>query len=213
MKGLIALVSTLIAAVNLPLLAGAHEIEGNLFMPDPDAKADWKTRTRILLDGGLQEAYVKRDGSFKFYDISSGSHKIEVFSTDYIFPGVVMEVTDSGDTSAHVNNYISDSTPSIPYPLKLHPMGKQLFFAPRKGWSPIDLLKNPMVLMMLAMGAMGVFLPKMIENMDPEMQEEMKTITPRSAMAELLGAGSDNTTNNAPPPPAQKKKGKKNTKG
>ncbi|KNC77124.1 hypothetical protein SARC_10409, partial [Sphaeroforma arctica JP610] len=171
---------------------------------------DWTARARILLDGGERESFVRSDGSFSVHGVAAGSHVLDVYSPEYTYSGVKLEVSDSDGITAMANNHMNNMAATMPYPLKLHPTGKQVYFQPRKGWSPFDLLKNPMLLMMLAMGVMGYFLPKMMENMDEETQAEMKNITPQSAMAELWNGGASESVPKATE--STHKKGKKGKK-
>ena len=62
-------------------------------------------------------------------------------------------------------------------PLRLRPVSTAEYFEVRAAASPMAMLKNPMVLMVLMTVLMAWGMPKMIENMDPEelkmMQERM----------------------------------------
>ena len=62
-------------------------------------------------------------------------------------------------------------------PLRLRPVSTAEYFEARAAASPMAMLKNPMVLMVLMTVLMAWGMPKMIENMDPEelkmMQERM----------------------------------------
>ena len=67
------------------------------------------------------------------------------------------------------------SSPSLRYPIVLTALGKEDYYTVKTGVNILAMLKNPIVLMMLASGLMMFVLPKMMASMeaDPEMKKEM----------------------------------------
>jgi hypothetical protein len=55
--------------------------------------------------------------------------------------------------------------------------------------SPLSFLKNPMILMALVSGLFMFGMPKLMENMDPEMKEEFEEMQKNG----VLGSGTTNT--------------------
>jgi len=88
---------------------------------------------------------------------------------------------------------LTGTAQALPKPLRLHPAAKPAFFVPREPWSPLSLLKSPMVLMMLFSAAMAFGMPKLLANVDPEILEEMKHSNPQQLLSNMqteLGSGS-----------------------
>jgi len=56
----------------------------------------------------------------------------------------------------------SFSQPVMAHPLLLKPKGRFDYFTERKVFNPLNMLKNPTVIMMLVMGGMAFGLPKMV---------------------------------------------------
>ncbi|KAI0137352.1 hypothetical protein BJ170DRAFT_605516 [Xylariales sp. AK1849] len=71
-------------------------------------------------------------------------------------------------------------------------LGKKLFFQERGKFSVLTILKNPMILIGLV--SMGIFfgMPKLMENMDPEMRAEFEESQKNNPMSSLM-AGSQPT--------------------
>ncbi|KAK8133981.1 hypothetical protein PG984_005993 [Apiospora sp. TS-2023a] len=69
------------------------------------------------------------------------------------------------------------------------------YFMERSSFSVMSILKNPMIL--LAMVSMGIFflMPKMVENMDPEMRAEFEEQQKNNPMASLMGGGGQQAAN------------------
>ena len=73
---------------------------------------------------------------------------------EYIYPGAPKQTT--------------------PHPIELTAHASYQYYEPRQGFNIFGIFKNPMLLMMLVMGGMMFMMPKMMENLDPEQQEQMK---------------------------------------
>jgi len=73
--------------------------------------------------------------------------------------------------------------------IEARPLAEKYFYQERQGFSPLSFLKNPMILM--AVVSMGLIfgMPKLMENMDPEMKEEFEEMQKNG----VLGSGSTNT--------------------
>lgn len=76
------------------------------------------------------------------------------------------------------------------------------FYEERQGFSPLSLLKNPMIL--LAIVALGIAfgMPKLMENMDPETRAEFEAAQKQGGLATLMSGGSgpseDKSSSSAP---------------
>ncbi|KAI9632368.1 uncharacterized protein MKK02DRAFT_40671 [Dioszegia hungarica] len=70
---------------------------------------------------------------------------------------------------------LTTSSPSLAYPLALRPIGREDYYTPKGGVNVLGMLKNPVVLMMLASGVMMFGMPKLMASLDsdPELKKEM----------------------------------------
>eukprot|EP00123_Amoebidium_parasiticum_P022077 comp7918_c0_seq1/m.3478 comp7918_c0_seq1/g.3478 ORF comp7918_c0_seq1/g.3478 comp7918_c0_seq1/m.3478 type:complete len:203 (-) comp7918_c0_seq1:291-899(-) len=158
---------------------GTVELRGN--------KAQ-RADVRVLLDGGAQVAFLDAENNFSFKDVSEGWHLVEVSNPAHVYHTARVWVSKE-QVKARIANFLGrpDRGIEVNYPLHLRPTSEIHYFKEREKWSPLDLVKNPMILMLLFTGAMGFGLPKMMENMDPEMVEEMKEIqSGKKSFADLL---------------------------
>lgn len=76
--------------------------------------------------------------------------------------------------------------------LTIHPkvLSAKSFYEARQGFSPLSLLKNPMILLAGVALAFTFGMPKLMENMDPEMKaeyEEMQKKGPTAAIGRAMG--------------------------
>ena len=98
-------------------------------------------------------------------------------STDH--SQLLITVPTSGDPHVQIHHPsrlpLPTSSPSLPYPIALHALGKEDYYTSKTGVNILAMLKSPMVLMMLASGVMMFVLPKIMASVeaDPEMKKEM----------------------------------------
>lgn len=115
-----------------------------------------------------------RTGQFSFKLVEDGEYTLSFYIPEYQFE-VYQIVVKNGDVKAHLSNpLLPESKFDVNHPLKVRPTNRISYLAKRVPWSPMSLFKNPMMLMMIFMGVMAFGLPKMMENLDPEILEEIK---------------------------------------
>ncbi|KAI0013313.1 hypothetical protein F4779DRAFT_446244 [Xylariaceae sp. FL0662B] len=68
-------------------------------------------------------------------------------------------------------------------------LGAKVHFTERGAFSIFGILKNPMILMGLVSMVLFLGLPKLIENMDPEMRAEWEEQQKKNPMGSLMGGG------------------------
>ncbi|KAI2634295.1 hypothetical protein GGS26DRAFT_42633 [Hypomontagnella submonticulosa] len=68
-------------------------------------------------------------------------------------------------------------------------LGPKEYFIERGSFSVLGILKNPMILMGLVSMVLFLGLPKLVENMDPEMRAEWEEQQKKSPMNALMGGG------------------------
>lgn len=113
-----------------------------------------------------------------------------------LFPGT--QWSDTGVSLIPQQQDASSSTGMSTKPqasLTIYPkvLGAKSFYEARQGFSPLSLLKNPMILLAVVALAFTFGMPKLMENMDPEMRaeyEEMQKKGPTAALGRAMGGGS-----------------------
>ncbi|KAI1364666.1 hypothetical protein F5Y08DRAFT_306144 [Xylaria arbuscula] len=71
------------------------------------------------------------------------------------------------------------------FPVKV--LGSKVYYTERGSFSVLSILKNPMILMGLVSLALFIGMPKLVENMDPEMRAEFEEQSKKNPMNSLMG--------------------------
>uniref|UniRef100_A0A0M3I6X7 EMC7_beta-sandw domain-containing protein n=1 Tax=Ascaris lumbricoides TaxID=6252 RepID=A0A0M3I6X7_ASCLU len=122
----------------------------------------------------------RRDGSFVVSGIPPGSYIVEVSHVNFVFEPVRVDITSKGKFRARRLNLLQPSVvSSLPYPLRLTTAHQISYFRAREEWRLIDMLSNPMVLMMVVPLLLLVVLPKLVNTNDPEVKKEMAKSMPQ----------------------------------
>lgn len=152
------------------------KIEGKVSVPGVKP-ADWVLLTKVLVDGGEFVGFVRSDGSFEVHDVPTGSYIVEFAHPKYMFEATRIDISARGKIRARrVNNVDSKSVVQVAYPLKVRSKGLAGYFQKREEFKIVDVLKNPMVLMMVLPVVFIVILPKLVNTQDPELQKEMSNM-------------------------------------
>ncbi|XP_067948665.1 endoplasmic reticulum membrane protein complex subunit 7-like [Watersipora subatra] len=168
-----------------------------------DGHEGWLKRAHIFVNGGSYIAVPDRDGTFKVTGLSSASYVIEVSHPTFVFQPVRVDINSKGKMRARKLNHLQpNQVEQVEYPLVLRAQGKAPYFHKRDEWRITDMLKNPMVLMMVLPMILIFIMPKMMNAADDETKKEMeasmnKFSTPGAnnmpdlsqALTNLLGAG------------------------
>lgn len=119
-----------------------------------------------------QYALVRKDGSFVFRHVAPGVHEMSVVDPIRQFSRLIVVVDESEVTK--VVELAPNPTPNLP-PSKrqlssvvLRPVLLLDYFEKRQQMTLASVFANPMMLMMVFTLAMGLLMPKMMENIDPE---------------------------------------------
>ena len=97
----------------------------------------------------------------------------------------------------------------------LHPLGLVDYFEKRQQMSIMSIFANPMMLMMMVTLGLGMLMPKLMENLDPEelkkMQKDLErnrqlTADPTEALASMLSGAAASTSSSSSAAAAQTKK-------
>uniref|UniRef100_T1JN94 Uncharacterized protein n=1 Tax=Strigamia maritima TaxID=126957 RepID=T1JN94_STRMM len=165
-----------------------YRIEGKVFPTESLSVNDELSQTRILVNGGENLAFLRKDGSFMINNLKSGSYVVEIINSNFIYEPARVDINSKGKFRARKVNFIQSSqVVQIPYPLKFKARAPFKYFQVREQWRVTDFFFNPMVLMMVLPLVLIMILPKVMNAADPETQREMQQSLnmPRYDMPEL----------------------------
>ncbi|KAI9863837.1 MAG: hypothetical protein M1813_003489 [Trichoglossum hirsutum] len=148
------------------------------------------TSASLTTLGVTYTAPLQRDSRFVFRNVSAGSYLLDVHCRDYAFAPLRVDVSDDGKGGLEVDAWQTwrgnewgnkGERRGGGEVVEVSPVGGKEFYAERQGFSPLSLLKSPMIL--LAIVSMGLMfgLPYMLDNMDPEMRAEFEAQQKRTA--------------------------------
>jgi hypothetical protein len=150
---------------------------------------------------------LKKGNYFDFADITStGSHLLDIYSHDYLFAPYRIDTSASSNSSILITGAWETyrgtkwedrgvalvAAPTEQLDMLAKVMSKRNFYEQRQGFNPMSLLKNPMILMGVVALAFTFGMPKLMENMDPEMRaeyEEMQKKGPMSGLTKAMQGG------------------------
>lgn len=137
--------------------------------------------THAVLTGppGIRyDAPLRRDNTFIFPDLGDASYLLAVYSRDYFFPPLRVDVQQAGDDSSkqsiHVwqtfrGNEWGNKGPLFgsgtgELTISIAPSTRKDFYLPRGGFNLVGFLKNPMILMALVSVVFIFGVPYMMDN-------------------------------------------------
>ena len=171
---------------------------------------------RLTLKGEEESfvAFTRADGQFTFYDVPPGVYLLEALSSAYQFSHAKVKVPEESTEPIQVLEYAYPGAMKQQgvYPINLRSHRKWNYFQARPKPGLLSILRGPMAIPLLVM-ALGVGLPKLLANIDPEAMEEAKKMqaargakpganqAPDVSLSEML-AGFMGTGADADEPPA-----------
>ncbi|KAJ8027729.1 ER membrane protein complex subunit 7-like [Holothuria leucospilota] len=118
-------------------------IEGKASVPGMKA-SEWIPATKILIDGGNYQGFLKSDGSFQLF-VPTGSYVIDLTHPTLDFEPQRVDVNSKGNKRARkLNNIQPNAVSHLTYPLRFKPKGQMNYFQKREEFRIIDILKSPM---------------------------------------------------------------------
>jgi len=151
-------------------------------------------------------AILRKGNFFEFPDIpTTGSHLLDIFAHDYVFAPYRIDISRRDQTSSSQavvtgawetyrgtqwadRGFALVSEPASNLTISAKVLSQKNFYEERQGFSPLSLLKNPMILLALVALAFTLGMPKLMENMDPEMRAEYEEMQRKSPMGGLTRA-------------------------
>eukprot|EP01031_Cornospumella_fuschlensis_P011595 gene11595-14165_t len=137
---------------------GTLNVIGKVVLPDGNPIAG----SPVSLNSGEYTVTSRIDGSFTFYDVSSGIYSLDVYSTAFHFPQLKLKVsTENATVSVVEYKYPGAARISAPYPIIISAIAPIQYEIPKPPFSLLGMLMgNPMILMMIFMGGMAFIMPK-----------------------------------------------------
>ncbi|OTA91398.1 hypothetical protein M434DRAFT_76340 [Hypoxylon sp. CO27-5] len=162
----------------------------------------------------LRKAYdapLTVSGTFSFHNVTPGSYLADVHCKTHVFAPLRVDVIESeaGEGKAkgsarelvvrawetYRGNDWENKGQEVPRTggedgrFAVRALGPKEYFIERGSFSILSILKNPMILMGLVSLGLFIGMPKLIENMDPEMRAEWEEQQKKSPMSSLMGGG------------------------
>lgn len=143
---------------------------------------------RVTLNGEKFVALTRYDGSFVFPFVPSGIYLVDVLAISELFPQLKIQVNAEEELVKVVEyKYPGAIKRSSTYPLVFTAMTPVSYFQVKP---PVNILgfvlQNPMMLLMGFSAVLLVFLPKLLNNLDPEAREEYEKAQAGADPSEML---------------------------
>ncbi|KAI0004279.1 hypothetical protein BJV74DRAFT_881429 [Russula compacta] len=133
---------------------------------------------KVVLDNSVASGSISRDGRFVVADVPAGTYVVSVVSRHYAFDKLRVDVSAEPESLPEVRPYMigtplnPPSPIELPYPIKFVPRQRKSYFVPPQSFSIVQMLQNPMMLIMVFGGVMMLAMPYITKNLDPEILQE-----------------------------------------
>jgi ER membrane protein complex subunit 7 len=181
-------------------------IPPSTLLPNPNILPASTHATLTTSTGPELRAVIRKGNYIEFPSIpTSGSHLLQIYSRDYTFAPYRIDVSSSSPEagsqiigafetyhgtqwSDHGIQLTPNGQPTTALTLNAKVLSKKNFYETRPGFNVLSLLKNPMILMGGVALLFTFGMPKLMENMDPEMKAEYEEMQKKSPVAGLASA-------------------------
>lgn len=173
-------------------------------LPNPNTLPASTHATLTSGSGQPTRAVLKKGNFFDFPDIqTTGSHLLNIYSRDHIFAPYRIDISSSSNSSKTAitgawetyrgtrwedRGIALVAAPTEQLDMTAKVLSSKTFYEQRQGFNPMSLLKNPMILMGIVALVFTFGMPKLMENMDPEMRAEYEEMQKKSPMGGLSRA-------------------------
>ncbi|MCJ1432129.1 hypothetical protein MMC27_001485 [Xylographa pallens] len=158
------------------------------------------THATLLTTNLTLKAPLRRSNSFSFANVPPGDYLCEVYSRDYFFSPMRVDVdpkkrievwrtyrgNEWGNKGERMGGSVDGKEEEVRIEVKSQ--GEKGYYEGRGGFSPLTLLKNPMILIAIFGMAMMVGMPYLLESMDPEMRKEFEESQKSGPLAGVTAA-------------------------
>ncbi|KAI1083842.1 Cys/Met metabolism PLP-dependent enzyme-domain-containing protein [Whalleya microplaca] len=174
------------------------QIPSSALLPNPHALPP-STHATLTTLHARHEAPLSTTNSFVFRNVTPGSYLADVHCATHGFAPLRIDVGEAGsrawetfrghDWANRGEEVRSTGAGAGEDVFAVRVLGAKVHFTERGAFSILGILKNPMILMGLVTMALFIGLPKLIENMDPEMRAEWEEQQKKNPMNSLMGGG------------------------
>ena len=162
-------------------------------------------------------APLTRRNTLEFHNLTQpGDYLLDIYSTHYVFAPFRVDITEGQpliegvwetyrgtrweDKGVLLGGLSASATSDRTRPeaaagddeqivtVNAKVLSRRAFYEQREGFSPLSLLKNPMILLAIVALAIAFGMPKMMENMDPETRAEFEEQQKRGPLAGMTRA-------------------------
>ncbi|KAK3304521.1 uncharacterized protein B0T15DRAFT_536742 [Chaetomium strumarium] len=175
------------------------------------------THATLTTLGKALSAPLSTANTFVFHNVTPGSYLVDVHCPTHGFAPLRLDVTrptedeardDVGGSALRLRvrawetyrgNDWGNKGEAVPVReggvLDVRVQGQKGYFVERSSFSVLSIFKNPIILLSLV--SMGLFfgMPKLVENMDPEMRAEWEERQKENPMNAIMGAASGQNAN------------------
>ncbi|PBP17470.1 putative UPF0480 protein [Diplocarpon rosae] len=181
--------SLLIGLIALPLALCSHlriAIAHNAILQHPSTLPP-STHATLTTLSHTYSAPLTVYNAFDFRNVSSGSYLLEVHCHTHVFAPLRVDVTDGAEVQVwgtfrgnewdnkgeKVETREVEGRVGV-WEFEVRAAGKKEYFVERIGFSPISILKNPMILIAGVSMILVFGMPYIMDNMDEEMKAEFE---------------------------------------
>ncbi|KIV92795.1 hypothetical protein PV10_04061 [Exophiala mesophila] len=187
------------------------QIPSSNLIPNPYTLPSSTHATLTSGSGPPLKASLRRGNYFQFDNVTTvGSLLLDVYTRDFVFAPYRIDIAPSADSTGTViigawetyrgtrwedKGVALVAAPTTDLALSIKALTSKNFYEQRQGFNPMSLLKNPMILMGGVALLFTFGMPKLMENMDPEMKaeyEEMQKKTSMGSVARAMQGGGSN---------------------
>ncbi|OBT98387.1 hypothetical protein VE01_03127 [Pseudogymnoascus verrucosus] len=160
------------------------------------------TTASLTTQGHVYTAPLGASSTFDFRNVSAGSYLLDVVGSTHVFAPLRVDISEGNEGGAEVvkawgtwrGNEWENKGEVVEVGVwgregrvvEVKAVGAKEYLIERTGFSPLSILKNPMILMAGVAMLMMFGMPKLMENMDPETRAEFEERQKSSPMNGLL---------------------------
>ncbi|CCI47421.1 unnamed protein product [Albugo candida] len=175
------------------IVLNSFEIHGNISIPNQIQVPP----LRLLLNGQEKITYTLYNGRFTFFNVSEGTHTLEIPSAKYYFSQFTINISPDGTIQAFETKFPDAPSVPIEYPITTQPLTEIDYFEKRESLNILRMIMNPSFLTVILPIGLMYLLPKLSKSMmDPEelkkAQEEMAGQNPQALLQGFFGGGQAN---------------------
>ncbi|KAI9684665.1 MAG: hypothetical protein M1829_000039 [Trizodia sp. TS-e1964] len=192
-------IHTLLLLLLTPLTQATPSLTFVLPAPPPASTLPPSTHASLRTLHTVLQAPLSRNNALNFNNVSTGTYILDIHCPTHRFPPLRIDVSPHGAHACHTfrGNAWAERGEAIPPRADAHgsplpvwtlPPGEpKVYLEARAGFSPLSLLKNPMILIGAVSLAVVLGMPYLLENLDPEMRKELEEQQKKGPLGGVVG--------------------------